>query len=176
VAVFLLSPGLDLVILLVLGIVLAAIAVRVISDRSRSRELGRIVAVDRSVYHAPPLRSTRYRIVGKPDEIRRRADGAQIPVELKSRATPRGGPPPSHRIQVYTYCLLLEETTGRPPPFGVVRYGDGGEFRLPWDGAARTELLGIVAQMRQRYDGRASPSPGKCRGCRFRAGCDRRAA
>ena len=171
----LLSSPIGLLLILVVGIILAAIALRVISERRRSRSLGRIVAVDRSVYHAPPLRSTRYRIVGKPDEIRRRVDGVEIPVELKSRASPRNGPPPSHRIQVYTYCLLLEETTGRAPPFGVVRYGDGGEYRLPWDSRARAELLGIVTQMRQRYDGRASPSPGKCRGCRFRLGCDRRA-
>ncbi|HTT25628.1 MAG TPA: CRISPR-associated protein Cas4, partial [Thermoplasmata archaeon] len=97
-----------------------------------------------------------------------------VPVEWKSRPAPAYGPAPSHRVQVLAYCLLCEETRGVPPPFGILRYGDGSEFRIPWDGAARAELLALRWAIARPYDGRALPSPGKCRGCRWREGCDAR--
>jgi CRISPR-associated exonuclease Cas4 len=136
---------------------------------------GALRSADLPIGGAAPLQSIRYRLSGRPDEIRQLRDGRCIPIEIKSRATPPTGPPRSHRVQVAGYCLLLEEATGRSPPFGVLRYGDGGEFRLPWDTDARTELLELLSEMRRPYDGRASPTPGKCRGCAFNGGCDQRA-
>lgn len=93
-------------------------------------------------------------------------------MEWKSQPSPVRGPPLSHRVQVAAYCLLLEEVDGRPPPFGVLRYGDGGEFELPWDGRARADLLALRSELARPYDGRATPSYAKCRGCRWRPGCD----
>jgi CRISPR-associated exonuclease Cas4 len=142
----------------------------------RDQRYGELRSVDLGGGDTAPLQSLRYRLSGRPDEVRELPDGRCIPIEIKSRATPRSGPPWSHRIQVAGYCLLLEETTGRAPPFGVVRYGDGSEFRLPWDAASRAELLDLLAEMRRPYDGRGTPSPGKCRGCSWRNGCDLRAA
>ncbi|MFZ1023919.1 MAG: PD-(D/E)XK nuclease family protein [Thermoplasmata archaeon] len=143
---------------------------------TQHQRYGELRSADLGVGRDAPLQSVRYRLSGRPDEVRQLPDGRCIPIEIKSRATPRAGPLRSHRIQVAGYCLLLEETTGRMPPFGVIRYGDGGEFRLTWDAATRGELLDLLAEMRRPYDGRGTPSPGKCRGCSWRNGCDLRAA
>jgi CRISPR-associated exonuclease Cas4 len=167
-----LGPPLAGLVLLLVGLALAAWGARALSDRRREAALGRLVAVDAG---APALlRSYRYRLQGRPDALRRSADGTVVPVELKSRATPRGGPARSHLVQVWAYCLLVEESTGRAPPFGVLRYADG-EFRVRWDAAARTELLALRAELARPYDGRASPAPGKCARCPWVGVCDARA-
>ena len=138
----------------------------------RERRYGSVVSVDTSEAIAAPLRSRTFGLVGRPDEVRRRSDGAVLPVEWKQRSSPRTGPPTSHRVQLYAYCLLVEENYGRAPPFGVLRYGDGREFRLPWNERARAELLQVLAAARRPYRGEATPTWGKCSGCRFRPGCD----
>lgn len=169
-------PTLVAVGALLVGLALLGGALRALTLRRRAGVHGRLVAVDRMDRSSPPLRSERYRIVGRPDEIRRLADGRWVPVELKTRSTPRNGPPASHRIQVLAYCLLAEEASGRPVPYGVVRYSDGGEYRIVWDDGARTELLGVRRALDRAYDGRATPTPAKCLRCPWRASCDVRAA
>lgn len=158
---------------MVVGLGLFAGAARALLARGHDRRLGALVAVDAG--DAVLLRSPRYRLSGRPDMLRRGRDGRTIPIELKSRPTPPRGPPPSHRAQVAAYCLLVEEATGVSPPFGVLRYSDGGEFRVPWDRPARAELLRLRAELDRPYDGRATPSPAKCAGCPWRAVCDARA-
>lgn len=138
----------------------------------RARRHGHLVAVD--VQAGPPLRSARYRLVGRPDELRRRPDGRPVPVELKSRPSPRGGPAPSHVVQVWAYCLLLEDVTGISPPYGVVRYGDGAEYRVDWNAGAREELLRLRWEVDRPYDGRATPSRARCRRCPWADACDAR--
>jgi CRISPR-associated exonuclease Cas4 len=136
---------------------------------------GRLVLSDLPNRSGILLRSPRYRIAGRPDELRVLPDGRWIPVELKSRATPRGGPPASHQIQVAAYCLLVEESTGRTPPFGLLRYGDGGEFRIEWTDGLRQRVLELRREMAAPYDGRARPSRGRCSGCAWRFSCDQAA-
>jgi CRISPR-associated exonuclease Cas4 len=160
--------------LLVLVAAAAALARRA-SDR---RVRGRLVAADSRAaanrYPLSTLVSRRHRLAGRPDELRALSDGRVYPVELKSRGTPFAGPPRSHVVQVAAYCLLVEETTGRPPPFGTIRYSDGGEFRVPWNDATRGSLLALRAELDRPYDGRARPGVARCRRCRWRAGCDAR--
>ncbi len=153
------------------GLALAVWAARALSSRRADDRLGALRAVDAG---APAvLRSYRYRLQGRPDVLRELPDGRIVPVEVKSRATPSRGPTRSHRIQVWAYCLLLEETTGRAPPFGVLRYADG-EFRIRWDGPARAELLALRREIDRPYDGRATPSRERCARCPWAAGCDAR--
>jgi CRISPR-associated exonuclease Cas4 len=166
------GAGLRLLIIAI-GIVLAVFAGRALLRRHHERRDGVLVAVDHA--GVASLSSARYRLVGRPDALRRLADGRVVPVEIKRRSTPAGGPPASHRVQVAAYCLLVEEETGVPPPYGVLRYSDGGEFRLVWNRAARAEVLSIRSELEARYDGRATPTPAKCRHCPWRDGCDARA-
>lgn len=141
-----------------------------------------IVAVDRApggavtptiarIASVPTLVSARYRLRGRPDELRRASDGRLIPVEIKSALTPRGGPQASHRAQLLAYCLLVEEQTHLPPPYGILCYGDGREFRITWDAAARAEVLAGLARLGGLYMGEADPSPVKCLRCGFRSLC-----
>jgi len=153
----------------VVGLALTAWALRALSMRRDDRVLGRLVAVDAG--RPATLRSEQYQIMGRPDELRRLADGRVVPVEFKSRTTPPRGPPPSHIVQVRAYCLLVEEATGTPPPYGVLRYSDG-EFRVRWDDRARNELLSVRAELLRPYDGRATPSPARCARCPWSAVCD----
>jgi CRISPR-associated exonuclease Cas4 len=160
-------------VVVVIGGVIAGLALRELLARRRDDRLGSLVAIDAG--SAPLLRSTRYRLSGRPDVLRRLPDGRVVPGELKSRPTPNRGPPRSHLVQVAAYCLLVEETTGTSPPFGVLRYSDGGEFRIPWDRSARDELLRLRFELDRPYDGRATPSRAKCARCPWREVCDARA-
>jgi len=156
----------------VLGIALVAWALRALAMRHRDAAEGALVAIDAG--RAATLRSDRYRLVGRPDELRRLPDGRIVPVEFKSRPTPPRGPSPSHVAQVRAYCLLVEEATGGSPPYGLLRYADG-EFRIRWDDRARDDLLTVRTEMLRRYDGRATPSPGRCARCPWARVCDARA-
>ncbi len=168
----LLGSPLGGVVLLLVGLFLAGWGARALSDRRRDGRLGKLVAVDAG---SPVLlRSDRYRLQGRPDVLRRTSDGTVVPVEVKSRRSPRGGPSYSHLVQVWAYCLLVEETTGRTPPFGILRYADG-EFRVRWDDPARKELLALREEVARPYDGRANPSPERCARCRWVEVCDVRA-
>ena len=122
------------------------------------------------------LRSPRYRLSGRPDELRELTDGRRVPVEVKSRPAPVRGPPRSHRVQVSAYSLLVEETSGRPPPYGLLRYGDGQEFRIDWTPDERADVLAVRRELSRPYDGRARPSPARCARCPWRASCDAAAA
>jgi CRISPR-associated exonuclease Cas4 len=158
-----------------LGAALILVGAYALVRRHREARYGTLVAVDDGPGSGLVLRSRRYRISGRPDEVRRRRDGRLVPVEFKSRSLPPRGPPRSHRVQVAAYCLLLEEAAGQAPPYGVIRYGDGPEVRLPWDDRARAELLAVRDELEQPYDGRATPSVDRCARCGWRAACDVRA-
>jgi CRISPR-associated exonuclease Cas4 len=168
-----LTPDLIALAAVVVGVLLAAAALQLLSARRRDRAAGHLVAIDAG--RPLTMRSERHRISGRPDAVRQLDDGRLVPVEQKTRTTPPRGPPRSHLVQVWAYCLLVEETQGVPPPYGLLRYSDGGEFRITWSASARAELLALRAEMDRPYDGRASPSPGKCAGCRWVRCCDARA-
>jgi len=160
-------------VLLAAGGVLLALGARSLVVGRADRRYGRLVAVDAGA--GVTLRSERYRLVGRPDVLRRRRDGALVPIELKRGRAPAWGAYPSHVVQVGVYCLLIEETSGRAPPFGVVRYGDR-EVVVPWDADARRSILELRRRVAGPYDGRADPSPAKCGGCVWSPTCDASAA
>jgi CRISPR-associated exonuclease Cas4 len=164
-----------LIVLVVAGLVGLAWSARAIRSVRHDRRRGSLSAVDRGTGTAGPLRSVTVGLLGRPDEVRRARDGRPVPLEHKSRPAPARGPPASHRLQVEAYCLLLEETTGRSPPYGVLRYADGTEWEVPWTADGRRRVLATLASIRGRYDGRATPGRAKCAACAFRRGCDARA-
>jgi CRISPR/Cas system-associated exonuclease Cas4 (RecB family) len=159
----------------IVGLVLLGVGAWALVRIVRARGSGTLVAADDG--RAPPLDlvSEEFGLVGRPDEIRRRSDGRLVPVEIKSRVAPPSGVLGSHRVQVEAYCLLLESTSWRSPPYGLVVYRGGIERIVPWDARARHEVTCFLAELRSPYDGRATPTPGKCRGCRWHDGCDARA-
>jgi CRISPR-associated exonuclease Cas4 len=165
------TGGIAAVVFLV-GCVVVALCAAELYQRRREARWGALEAIDAG--RPATLRSERYRLIGRPDSLRRGRDGRLVPVERKQRSAPPGGPFRSHLVQVWAYCLLVEDAEGRAPPFGIVRYADR-EFRVPWDAAARAELLSIRRAVAAPYDGRATPSPARCPRCRWADGCDARA-
>jgi CRISPR-associated exonuclease Cas4 len=171
-----LTPTVELELIAALaGLTLLGVGAWALSRIAGSRRSGALVAADDG--RSPPrdLFSEELGLAGRPDEIWRQRDGRLVPVEIKSREAPASGVFASHRVQVEAYCLLLERTTGRSPPFGIVAYSGGIRRTVRWDSEAREEVLGLLAAVRAPYDGRATPTTGKCAGCRWRTGCDARA-
>jgi CRISPR-associated exonuclease Cas4 len=93
-----------------------------------------------------PLMARRLGLVGKPDyllEIR----GHIVPVEVKpGRRADR--PYESDLMQLAAYCVLVEETSGSAPPYGLLRYANR-TFRLDYTEQTRDELLAILDEMRE---------------------------
>ncbi|MBV9791275.1 MAG: Dna2/Cas4 domain-containing protein, partial [Chloroflexi bacterium] len=88
-----------------------------------------------------PLVSQRYGLVGKPDYVLE-TRGGLIPVEVKpSRRA--AAPYESDLMQLAAYCLLIEDTTGRAPSYGLLRYAEQ-TFKLPYTPALRSGLLALL--------------------------------
>lgn len=170
-AVPLLSPFTLALLLVLVGLGLAVWGLRALATRRADAALGTLRAIDAG--RPATLRSERYRMQGRPDALRQLPDGRLVPVELKSRVSPTSGPARSHLVQVWAYCLLVEESTGRSPPFGVLRYSDR-EYRVTWNAWARQGLLAVRADVARPYDGRATPSPARCGRCGWVDRCDAR--
>ncbi len=120
-----------------------------------------------------PLYAERYGLTGKPDYLLERR-GRYVPVEVKpGRHAPQ--PYDSDLMQLAAYCLLVEETTGRAPPYGLLRYANAS-FRLEYTPAVREQLLEILEEMRVALKSadweRSHDEPQRCAACGFVAVCE----
>src|SRR5215213_2550839 len=109
-----------------------------------------------------PLIARKLGLVGKPDyllELR----GQIIPVEVKpGRRAAR--PYESDLMQLAAYCLLVEETSGEAPPYGLLRYAEQ-TFRLDYTSQVRAALQSPAST-------RSHDDPRRCLGCGFFEQCD----
>lgn len=117
------------------------------------------------------LYSERYGLVGRPDRIERKG-GSLIPEEWKSSKRVSHG----HRLQLGTYFLLIEETYGEVPPYGVVVLGDGSRVQVENTDALRSEVLRIADAIRERRrflgaEIEVRQPAWKCRACGQRENC-----
>ncbi len=97
--------------------------------------------------HVPekPLVARRLGLVGKPDYLLN-LRGRLVPVEVKpGRRADR--PYESDLMQLAAYCVLVEETSGEAPPYGLLRYAER-TFRLDYTEQIRDRLLDILDEMR----------------------------
>jgi CRISPR-associated exonuclease Cas4 len=120
-----------------------------------------------------PLVARQLGLTGKPDyllELR----GCTIPVEVKPGRRARV-PYESDLMQLAAYCVLLEETTGEPPPFGLLRYAEQ-TFRLDYTPHVRADLLALLEEMRADLVvddcERSHDDVARCRACGFCDICD----
>ncbi len=140
---------------------------------------GKVVYADMDGARPPdgPLISRQWRLIGKPDYLI--ASGKHIiPVEVKSGSLPRSGEPyPGHVLQLAAYCLLVEDTYGRRPPFGYIRYQDA-TVQVPYTRELRSLLLDTLAAMEQAATARSVPrsheDPWRCARCGLAHACDQR--
>jgi CRISPR-associated exonuclease Cas4 len=163
-------------LLLVILILAALLLLR--QARAQRREAGlppgRVVYADMDAWARceKPLFSPRYRLTGRPDYLVEER-GRMIPVEVKpSRVAP--APYPSDVLQLAAYCLLVEETTGQAPPYGLIKYRDAA-FAVDYTPQLRAQLLDTLARMSRDRAARDVPpshdEPGRCRACGFRSVC-----
>ncbi len=115
---------------------------------------------------------------GRPDQIVI-IDSQFIPVEQKTGKVPKR-PHDSHRIQALAYARLVETTTGRAPPYALLRYGPDNLHQLVWDDEAKKELDERIHQVQtvMALGGakRNHERPGKCQNCSRRHACSERLA
>jgi CRISPR-associated exonuclease Cas4 len=142
--------------------------------RRASLPAGRIVYADTGDWRQPeqPLYSHHYRLTGKPDYLIDTPDGI-VPVEVKSGHTPVQ-PHDSHVLQLTAYCLLVEDTAGRRPSHGLIRYPDA-TFSVAYTPALRDRLIRTLAAMRadlQRADAPSGQAGSqRCAGCGYGEAC-----
>ncbi|MCA9935601.1 MAG: PD-(D/E)XK nuclease family protein [Anaerolineales bacterium] len=94
-----------------------------------------------------PLYAEDLQLVGKPDYLVEQANGAIIPVELKSRKAPTK-PYEGHVLQLAAYCLLVEANFGVRPDYGILQYRDVA-FAIDYTEEMEEDLLSLLAEMRE---------------------------
>jgi CRISPR-associated exonuclease Cas4 len=137
---------------------------------------GRVIYADTHSHNwrpAPrPFFSARFGLVGKPDYLVETGQGL-IPVEVKSGSAP-DVPYLGHILQVAAYCLLVEDSTGKPSPHGWLQYANA-LFEIDFTRELQQELLNNLAEMRQLRNkktvARSHNQPGRCSTCRFNEQC-----
>jgi CRISPR-associated exonuclease Cas4 len=126
-----------------------------------------------------PLFSAVYRLAGKPDYLVKPGRGKVVPVEVKSSNAPSEGPRAGHILQLAAYCLLVEETTGQRPAYGIVKYADKA-FSIDNTDQLRSTLLDVLDDMRQAMSAgsaaRSHSDARRCARCGYRHACDERLA
>lgn len=145
------------------------------SLRREFRVKGKIEYIDMD--EAKAYKSEKYGLTGRPDYVIKLGDNL-IPVEEKKGRTPRG-PLFSHILQVAAYCLLLEEATGRAPPYGLLKYPEH-EHEIEYNEDLKKVLLAKLDEMRRMMaTGEAHRNhnrPGKCLHCSRNSVCPERLA
>ncbi len=154
------------IVLLTVGLVLLWWA------RAKLREAGlpqgRVVYDDTGARQErpSPLFSRRHLLTGKPDYIVAQGEDL-IPVEVKSRRK-ADKPYDSDVLQLAAYCLLIEDSFGKPPPYGMIKY-DGATFVIEYSSELRRQLLGTMQAMRLDLGtediGPSHNSHGRCLAC-----------
>jgi CRISPR-associated exonuclease Cas4 len=161
------------IILLLLALAIWLLAGR--AQRASGLPRGVVVYTDTGGWdrNEQPLYSAHLGLNGKPDYLVRQG-GTVVPVEVKSMAAPPAGPHAGHVFQLAAYCALVAETTGRRPPFGLLRYADQ-TLRVDYTPALERELHALLREMRAARTaadvGRSHAVPARCRACGFAAVC-----
>jgi len=117
------------------------------------------------------LRSQRYGLVGRPDQLVR-VGRAFIPVEQQPRSR---RVQPSHVLQVAAQCPSVQEVYGVRPPYGLLVLADGQPQRVEFSPSLERHLLETMDKIRELLRARFAPEPfwigPKCRACGFREAC-----
>jgi CRISPR-associated exonuclease Cas4 len=165
----------QLLALTLIALALLLLAGAIVLRRRSGLPWGRVSAEDMAAGRTlqRPLVSRRLGLVGKPDYILERGR-AQIPVEVKPgrrAATPYA----SDLMQLAAYCVLIEETSGAAPPYGLLRYAEQ-TFRMPYTASVRERVLAVLDEMYALLEAddaaRSHDDARRCAGCGFQATCE----
>ena len=104
---------------------------------------------------------------GRPDQIVI-VDGEFIPVEQKTGKIPKR-PHDSHRMQLLAYLHLVEVSTKKSSPYGVIRYGKENLHQIDWDQTAKHDLFSAISEVQRLMveagAKRNHERVGKCQNC-----------
>ncbi|OYT59000.1 hypothetical protein B6U81_06835 [Thermoplasmatales archaeon ex4484_30] len=121
--------------------------------------------------------SEKYGLRGKPDYVIEK-DGEFIPVEEKTGRVPKG-PLFSHMIQIIAYCMLIEDSMKKKPPYGILKY-NGNVYRITYDENLKEVVMqlreNLLHAMKKGEAHRNHSREGKCRNCSRREICPERLA
>lgn len=164
-----------ILVLLLIGSVVLYVTLNWWSGRERAGVGLRHETVETTDDHGassmPTLRSARYGLVGRPDQLVR-VGRAFIPVEQKPTSRRLQ---PSHILQVAAQCLLVQEEYGIRPPCGLVILAGGERQHVEFSASLEKQLLDTIAEMRAYLETGRVPEPSwvpsKCRRCGFQATC-----
>ena len=111
---------------------------------------------------------------GRPDQIVV-IDGEFIPVEQKTGRIPKR-PHTSHKMHLLAYLHLVEISTKRNSPYGILRYGNDDIHQIKWDEESKQELTKSIQEIqRLMVEGGAKRNhqrKGKCQNCSRRYACN----
>jgi CRISPR-associated exonuclease Cas4 len=136
---------------------------------------GRIVYTDTRGWGKleKPLFYSALELTGKPDYLVQK-NGQIIPVEVKSGRAP-DAPYDSHIYQLAAYCLLVEKTYKKRPPYGIIHY-ENRDFAVDYTPELESSLLDLLADMKRDEHKndvpRSHEQAGRCAKCGFRKVCD----
>jgi CRISPR-associated exonuclease Cas4 len=124
-----------------------------------------------------PLYDATLSLTGKPDYLIER-NGQIIPVEVKSGRAPEA-PYDSHIFQLASYCLLVEKTYKKRPPYGIIHY-ENRDFAVDYTKELESALIELLADMRQdelkRNVHRSHEQASRCKRCGYRNLCEEKLA
>jgi CRISPR-associated exonuclease Cas4 len=120
-----------------------------------------------------PLFYTALELTGKPDYLIQQ-NGQIIPVEVKSGRAP-AAPYDSHIYQLAAYCLLVDKTYKKRPPYGIIHY-ENRDFAVDYTRELEESLLDLLADMKRNEHKKDVPrsheQTARCAKCGFRNVCD----
>lgn len=160
-------------ILLLIGVALFWISGR--QRKSSGLPSGRIIYTDHDQWGKTetPLYDPTFNLTGKPDYLVENNQGI-IPIEVKSKRL-MTAPYDSHIYQLAAYCLLIDQTLGIRPPFGILHYSNK-DIAIDYTRELERQVIALIREMRsqsqRRSLDRSHQSPERCRNCGYNFICD----
>ncbi len=174
------KPNAESLFMVYIALILLSLAILFFWQSNRQRKetglpSGRVVYTDTRAWGKleKPLFYQALSLTGKPDYLIQQ-NGRIIPVEVKSGRAPEA-PYDAHIYQLASYCLLVEKTYGKRPPYGIIHYSNR-DFAIDYTQELEASLLELLADMKRdehkKEVARSHEQAARCAHCGFRKICD----
>lgn len=164
------------ILLVIIALTLLLLARR--QQKALGLPAGRVIYADTQSWGKPleqALYDAELGLTGRPDYLVEQG-GKIIPVEVKSSRVGEA-PYDAHVYQLAAYCVLVERSMEKRPPYGILHYPNR-TFAIDFTPQLENALLELLDEMRQherRKDvPRSHETPARCRGCGYNQVCEQR--